>query len=93
MDINVRFYATLRDIAGTSQDTVNVRGNTIGEVMDALVTKYGDRFREEILHPDGSIRQNVKVLINGLNIDKTAPLQNQVKEGDTLYVFPPIVAG
>ncbi len=93
MKVNVKFYATIKNIAGTAQTTVDTESGTVGDVISALGTRYGDRFREEILNPDGNLRQNVKVLINGLNIDKIAPLQNQVKEGDTLHIFPPILAG
>ena len=93
MKVNVRFFATLRNVTETSQTTVNTERGTVGDVINALVIQYGDRFREEILQPDGNIGQYVKVLLNGLNIDRIAPLQNPVKEGDTLYIFPPIVGG
>lgn len=93
MDIKVRFYATLRDLTETPQTTVHTEGNTIGDVFRVLINKYGCKFKEEMLHPDGSIKQNVKLFINGVNINQIAPLQNVVKEGDTLYIFPPIIGG
>ena len=93
MDVNVRFYASLRDIVGTSHYTVNLGGNTVGDVITALITKYGESLKEEILDPEGDIKQHVKLFINGLNLNQIAPLQNVVKEGDILYIFPPIVAG
>lgn len=87
------FFATLRNVTGDSETTVDIDGNTVGNVIDALVVKYGYRFREEILAPDGNIKGHMKVLLNLNFINRIKPLENPVKEGDTLYLFPPIVGG
>lgn len=93
MKINVIFLATFRDVTGTSQTTVDVEGNTVGDVIDTLVSKYGDRFKNEVLAPDGNIIKYVKVFRNGNFIDRNAPLKNPVNEGDTLAFIPPVVGG
>lgn len=93
MKVNVSFFATLRDVTGTSQTTVDIDGDTVGDIMDALVIEYGDRFKEEILASDGNFIRHVKVLLNGNFVDRVAPLKNPIKEGDTLALFPPIVGG
>ena len=93
MKVNTRFLATFRDVTGTSQTTVDIEGDTVGDVIDALVVEYGDRFKGEILAPDGNLIKHIKVLRNGNFIDRVAPLKNPVKEGDTLAFIPPIVAG
>ena len=93
MKVNVSFLATFRDIIGTSKATVDIEGDTVGDVIEVLVKEYGDRFKDEILESDGNIRKHVKILRNGNFIDRNAPLKNPVKEGDTLALIPPIVAG
>ncbi len=93
MKINAYFLATFRDVTGTSQATVDIEGNTVGDVIDVLVREYGDRFKDEVMGPDGNIRKYVKIFLNGNFIDRNAPLKNPVNEGDTLAFIPPIVAG
>ena len=93
MKVNISFFATFRDATGTSQTIVDVEGDTVGDVIDALVMEYGDRFKKEILAPDGNLRRYVKVLLNGNFVDRVVPLKNPVKEGDTLVLFPPILGG
>ena len=93
MKVSIRFFTTFRDAAGTSQDTVDVGGNTVGDVIDTLVIQYGDRLRQEIFQPDGNIKPSVKVLLNGSFVNSTAPLRDVVKEGDTLSFVPAMFGG
>ncbi len=93
MKVSVRFFTNFRDAAGTSQDTVDVGGNTVGDVIDTLVIQYGDRLRQEIFQPDGNIKPSVKVLLNGSFVNSTAPLRDVVKEGDTLSFVPAMFGG
>ena len=40
--IRVRLFAALREIAGAPN--VEAEGDTVGEVIDALAARYGERF-------------------------------------------------
>jgi len=93
LKINVTFLATFRDVTGTSQAVVDIEGDTVGDVISALVLEYGDRLKNEILDPEGNIKKNTKIIRNGNFIDRVAPLRNPVTEGDTLAFIPPIMAG
>lgn len=93
MKVNVKFLANIKDAAGTSEDTVDISGSTVNDVIDALVAKYGDRFSQEILQPDGNIKPGIKVFLNRSVVDFGAPLPNTVNEGDTLDIFPPFYGG
>jgi len=93
LKVSVRFFTNFRDAAGTSHDTVDVGGNTVGDVIDTLVIQYGDRLRQEIFQPDGNIKPSVKVLLNGSFVNSTAPLRDVVKEGDTVSFLPAMFGG
>jgi len=93
LKIIVGFLATYKEVAGTSEITVDIEGDTVGDVIDALVREYGDKFQAAILEPDGNIRRFSKVLINGNFADRNAPLKNSIKEGDTVVFVPPIAGG
>ena len=83
----------LRDAVGASDGTVEVKGNTVGDVIDALINQYGDKFRQELFKPDGDIKQSIKLLLNESFVDSAAPLQYVVKDGDTLSFIPAMFGG
>ena len=93
MKIKTTFLATFREITGAPETTVDIEGDTVGDVINALILEYGDRFKDEVLEPDGNMKRHVKIIRNGNFIDRNAPLKNPVNEGDTLAFIPPIMAG
>lgn len=93
MNINVKIFPMLRDATGASEGMVEIRGNTLGDVIDALVTQYGDKFRQEISKPDGNIKPSIKLLINESLVDPVASSQYKVNDGDTLSFIPAMFGG
>ena len=94
MKVNVKFFLTLRMAANASQTSVDVEeGGTFGEVVSALLDRYGEELRQELLESDGSIKRDLIVLLNGNSIDGEAILKTLAAEDDTLYFFPPIMGG
>lgn len=93
MKVNVKLFASLKSASGTSQTTVDIEGSTVGDVIDDLIVQYGDKFKAEILEPDGNLRRYAKVFVNGIPVDRVSPLKNPVKEEDTLALFPPVLGG
>lgn len=74
------------------QDTVEAAGDTVGEVLTALVTKYPD-LKKNLYNDEGKLRSFVNVYLNDediryLNKDKTP-----VAAGDTLSIVPSIAGG
>lgn len=74
------------------QDTVEAAGDTVGEVLTALVTTYPD-LKKNLYNDEGKLRSFVNVYLNDediryLNKDKTP-----VAAGDTLSIVPSIAGG
>lgn len=74
------------------KDTVDLNGATVGEVLTALTTQFGD-LRKHLFTDEGKLRSFVNVYLNDediryLNKDKT-----EVKDGDTLSIVPSIAGG
>jgi adenylyltransferase/sulfurtransferase len=81
----------LRQFAGKN-DSVEVSGATVGDVMNALTSQHPD-LRKQLYNDEGKMRSFVNVYLNDediryLNKDKT-----EVKEGDTLSIVPSIAGG
>jgi adenylyltransferase/sulfurtransferase len=81
----------LRQFAGKN-DSVEVSGATVGDVMNALTSQHPD-LRKQLYNDEGKMRSFVNVYLNDediryLNKDKT-----EVKDGDTLSIVPSIAGG
>lgn len=77
--MNVRLFAALREIAGASY--VEASGRTVGEVVDALSARYGDRF--------GQIAEVGSFVVNGERAGRATP----IAEGDEVALLPPVSGG
>ncbi len=91
--MQIRLYATLRQIAGTRELEIPVEaGATVGEVLRSLVTRF-PRLEEAIWYPDGSLAGHVAVILNGRDIRHLSAVDTPVSNDDRLDVFPPVGGG
>jgi molybdopterin converting factor small subunit len=81
----------LRQYAG-KKDTVEVRGNTVGEVLSSLTTQYSD-LRRHLYSDDGKLRAFVNVYLNDEDIRYLQKEATPVRDGDTLSIVPSIAGG
>lgn len=82
--IHVRVYAMLIDIVGSR--TLEVEGaKTVGELIEILNSRYPG-FRKEL-------EKGFLILVNGTNILHMKGLDTEIKDGDTVVIFPPVGGG
>ena len=81
----------LRAYAG-KQDTVQVEGKTVGELLQNLAAKYPD-LRGHLYNEDGRLRSFVNVYLNDDDIRYLEKEATAVKEGDTLSIVPSVAGG
>jgi MoaD family protein len=77
--VKVRLFAALREIAGDSH--VDASGRTVGEVVDALSARYGERFAQ--------IAEVGSFVVNGERATRATP----IAEGDEVALLPPVSGG
>ncbi|MGH9139085.1 MAG: MoaD/ThiS family protein [Acidimicrobiales bacterium] len=75
----LRLFAAAREAAGTGRDVVP--GATVGEVLDAAVERYGERF--------AAVLSGCRVWLNGDEADRADP----VGAADEVAVLPPVSGG
>ncbi len=91
--MQVKFYASLRQAAGTKMLDVEIQpSTTIRDVLVEVTTRFPilDKF---VWNPEGGLSTSVHVFINGENISHRQGLSTPINADDHVDVFPPLVGG
>ncbi|MDP6717195.1 MAG: MoaD/ThiS family protein [Pirellulaceae bacterium] len=91
MPITVRIPTPLRRITG-GQDKVDVEGDTLKGVVDALDGVHPG-LKERICGDDGEIRHFVNVYLNGEDVRYLDGLSSATKSGDEISIVPAVAGG
>jgi sulfur-carrier protein len=87
----VRIPPVLRaQVGGLKQ--VDVSGDTVGEVIDALLAQYPS-LREQLLTPEGTLNRFVNVYVNGRDVRYEQELATPVTAADTVVLLPAMAGG
>jgi adenylyltransferase/sulfurtransferase len=81
----------LRQYAG-KQDTVELAGSTIGEVLGALTSQHTE-LRRHLYNDEGKLRSFVNVYLNDEDIRYMQKDATPVKDGDVISIVPSIAGG
>jgi molybdopterin converting factor small subunit len=81
----------LRQYAGKN-DSVELGGSTVGEVLSALTSQHPD-LRRHLYSDEGKLRSFVNVYLNDEDIRYLQKDSTPVKENDTLSIVPSIAGG
>src|SRR6266568_4969694 len=81
----------LRQYTG-KQDTVQVKGATVGEALSELTSQHQD-LRRNLYNDEGKLRSFVNVYLNDEDIRYLSKEATPVKDGDTISIVPSIAGG
>src|SRR5437773_573583 len=81
----------LRQYTG-KQDTVQVKGGTVGEALTELTSTHQD-LRRNLYSDEGKLRSFVNVYLNDEDIRYLSKEATPVKDGDTISIVPSIAGG
>ncbi len=85
------FYGALARATGEKE--VEVEASTLREVLDRLVTKYGDEFRTKVFDAAGNPRRFINIYVNGKDIRFLSNLDTTLKQGDKVLLIPAVSGG
>ena len=77
--VRVRLFAALREAADSSE--VEASGTTVGEVVDSLSARFGERF--------ATVAAVSSFVVNGERAARSTP----IAEGDEVALLPPVSGG
>ncbi len=91
--MQVRFYATLRDLIGQARLDIPLTGmDNVGQVLEALARTY-PALDPKFWDANRKLTSYVTVLLNGRAIEYLQGVETPVKESDVLSLFPPVGGG
>jgi molybdopterin converting factor small subunit len=73
-------------------DSVELSGNTVGEVLTALTTRFPD-IKKNLFTDEGKLRSFVNVYLNDEDIRYINKEASPVTDSDTLSIVPSIAGG
>jgi len=74
------------------QNSVDLPGATVGEILAALTAKYPD-LKKNLFNEEGKLRSFVNVYLNDEDIRYISKEASPVKDGDTVSIVPSIAGG
>jgi MoaD family protein, archaeal len=74
------------------QDSVELSGATVGEVLDSLTSQYQD-LRRHLYNDEGKLRSFVNIYVNDEDIRYLSKEATPLKDGDTISIVPSIAGG
>lgn len=86
----VAFLGEVRKAVGRS--TVDLEAETVGGLLTAMASPMGPGLAG-FLTPDGSLQQDVEVLVNGRNIEFLERLETRLRPTDRITIFSSGVRG
>ncbi|HXG35881.1 MAG TPA: MoaD family protein [Dehalococcoidia bacterium] len=90
MVVEVRVTANFQKLIG-GQRSVQVEGNNIKELLDALNQRYPG-FKENII-VDGELHRFVNIYLNDEDIRFLEQLETRLSEGDVVSILPALAGG
>ena len=91
MSVTVKLPTQLRDAAG-GQSVVEVEGETVGDVLDALFEQHGE-LRDRLTDEGGGLRRFVNVYVAGEDIRFGDALETAVQPGQEVQILPAVAGG
>jgi molybdopterin/thiamine biosynthesis adenylyltransferase/rhodanese-related sulfurtransferase/molybdopterin converting factor small subunit len=91
MPVTVAIPTPLRGFTA-GQDTVQLAGDTVGQVLDGLMAAHTG-LRRHLLQEDGRLRNFVNLYLNETDIRHLASTATPVRPGDVLTIVPSIAGG
>lgn len=89
----IKLFATLRDITGKKEMTIDIEdGQTVAQMIDQLRDQSPELARE-IVDDNGELTGLVHIVVHGRHIQWLDGLETTIRESDIIVLMPPSAGG
>lgn len=93
MEIKVLFFGPFREPVGEKTVPLTLPADaTVADALDRIVAEF-PALDDRLYDDQGSIRDQMIVAKNRVNIEQSDGLDTSLSEGDTLRLSPPVTGG
>jgi MoaD family protein len=94
MKISVEFlgFPTVSDVVGKKKLELEVSGQTVKDVIDELIGRYGKKVRDAFYDAEGNLDVMIQIALNGKSFVPADKQNTVLNEGDSL-IFMLLLAG
>jgi MoaD family protein len=90
--VTVTLFGNLVNAAG-GRKKVEVSATIVSEALAALISQFGEKFKNELFDTNGEVRGSLSFLVNNRNTRFLKQLETELKEGDQLTILPAVGGG
>jgi molybdopterin synthase sulfur carrier subunit len=93
--INVRFFAAVRELVGSREETLELpEGGTVENLLDLLVERHGKPFRDYVYDPKSDeLRRSLQILVGDKPMSALNGPSTVLTDGCVLAIIPPVGGG
>jgi molybdopterin converting factor small subunit len=94
MKINVEFLGLpmVSDVIGKKKLQLDISGETLKDVIDELIRRYGKKVRDAFYDQEGNFDLMIQIALNGKSFISADKQNSPLTEGDNL-IFMLLLAG
>ena len=93
MKVKVKLFALYKEITGTKEIELDLPAkSTVLDLIKTIAKKYPQLEKHLLLGRD-EISDEPRIILNGRNIEWLKGSKTELKEGDTIALFPPAAGG
>jgi molybdopterin synthase sulfur carrier subunit len=94
MRVKVKYFTTLRELAGISEEEIETEDDTsLADLIGIVASKYGEAAQDYLYHTERKADPSIYFLINGTDAKARSGMDTRLKDGDVVAIIPPIGGG